>query len=140
MHNPLQGTAEHYNSTNRNNDSKNECFYSPSATSDGCAIGRHLTGEHAIVAKTLDLDTGNQKETNLGYVAGGGSDVEQLFRMFEANGIGIPEIFKDIPVSFLQELQTVHDTASNWYFRGISEVGQKNIDYMSKHISLELYI
>lgn len=121
----LNDTAEHYTKDNRNvafseKYSGYGCAYLPTDSSEGCAIGRHLSEIHKKLIEEKDLDT------CIG--------VGELFYEFKQEGVPIPEIFENLPMSFLGALQALHDMQDNWDATGLTDTGKKVVEYIRECI------
>lgn len=113
----LDDTVAHYNSTNRgiivNNKGGNDsCHYSPSATSEGCSIGRQIKDKK--LCKKFDL----KKNT----------PVELLE--------GLPEELLEYGLPFLRVLQRFHDSNECWNENGLTEVGKENYEIIKSNYKL----
>lgn len=95
----LQSTINHYNSKNRAVNENGSCCYTPTATSDGCAIGRWLD------KKTLD------SICNTVIVR----DIEEKLPVWMFN----------LGLDFLTEIQTLHDMDDFWNPLGLSPEGKE---------------
>jgi len=108
----LEETVNHYNSNNRCSEDEYgvSCRYSPitlglEGKSEGCAIGRKLTPE---LARTIDLK----------YGSGGVKTVVS----------DLPQELIELEIGFLQDIQGLHDAASNWIETGLSQRGQIEVN------------
>lgn len=100
----IDDVVAHYNSNNRalQEMSTFRCQYSPTPTSDGCAIGRRLSEETlALIAPA-----------NMAVVARG------VF-------IKLPTWMQQLGQDFLSAVQSLHDQGSYWDENGITESGKK---------------
>lgn len=118
----LEETAAHYNSTNRAvKEGTSNCQYSPTATSEGCAIGRKLPKE---LAHFLDV-------TPVSF-SGKSVNSQEVFDL-------MPEELKRLGKRFLRELQSLHDRISNWNNLGLSELGKTRVLRMKALIANGYY-
>lgn len=118
----LLDTINHYNVNNRCVSNGN-CRYSPKilgleGVSKGCAIGRFLDPE---LAYKIDEENGE--------IA--------MERLIEKD-YPLPEWMRNMSISFLQEIQTLHDIASNWNETGLSEYGKLVVNEICKLYNIEL--
>lgn len=106
----LLDTIEYYTTdTNRRCIRGNRCQYSPvtlklEGTSEGCAIGRHMTPENALKADQYDI-------ASIGFV-------------FKLRGSLLPDWMRSIDVEVLREIQDLHDTSDYWVDNGLSNQGK----------------
>jgi len=89
------------------------CVYSPTKTSEGCAIGRHLIGSLED-KKAWDCS---------------GSISTCLDSIYRRNIKDIrPEWMKTMNTAFLEMIQNLHDIEHNWNeISGLSEEGKKEL-------------
>jgi len=93
----LLNTLEYFSDRNKRCVSKaGGCQYSPTKTSDGCAIGRFLTGTPQELARW-------DSEGGYAYCA----DAAQMGRLPDIR----PEWMKRMPEDFLTEMQKWHDSS-----------------------------
>jgi hypothetical protein len=111
----LDDTVEYYSADPIGRRSRNtadfngSCKYDPAKagkadTSEGCAIGRHMTPEQKAVA-----------DHNKGV---GSSSVNELPVHL------IPEKLRDMPIEFLRRVQSLHDSDHHWDANGLSSLGR----------------
>lgn len=129
--NLLDETVQHYvedvNRRNLTND-RSKCFYSPISSrkegiSAGCAIGRKLPPELA-----LEIDQKFPAGCTISQLLSGQTFTER-----------IPDTLKDMGVSFLQDLQSLHDNDRNWMEGKLTTVGVSWYDTMVHYIKKDLY-
>jgi hypothetical protein len=95
----------------------NLCRYHPSTinhpTSEGCAIGRHLSKELAI-----ELD--QEVET----------DVMSVFHR-------LPSELQTLGNTFLQDVQDLHDCVRYWFEEGLRDYGKEKLKRIIKRYELQ---
>lgn len=106
----LQYTITHYNANNRSHgiaNSVNSCTYCPSSpNSKGCAIGQHLSTETQIFFD-------NQKKP-----------IKILAKEY---GELLPLWMQKMSISFLQDIQSLHDRKECWDENGITNAGWNRV-------------
>lgn len=106
----LDETIQHYNRDNR---SFNNflCSYIPDdpSTSEGCAIGRKLSKSY----KKKMMASEKFSEINI-------RDVNRLFYELHT-----PRYFKGMPLSFLKQVQGLHDDDNFWCRNGLTDDGEE---------------
>lgn len=111
----LNETLAHYNSTNRSVGAvQQECKYYSNDTT-GCAIGRLI--EDKELCKKLD---------NLVHSSVNDSEVWKL----------LPESVKQYEQSFLDSLQSLHDTDVFWNEFGVTSKGESMVNAMKEKFGL----
>lgn len=116
----LQDTIQYYSQDpdGRRCSDDNSCSYSPNtlgieATSEGCAVGRLLSAELR----------------------------EELDRDFEGKSVGHDLLFRTLPkevqelgLVFLLKLQNLHDSDVYWDSKGLSKVGEEEVQRIEEWI------
>lgn len=107
---------------NRRCQIEGECKYSPEtlhlSTSEGCAIGRHVTKEAALY---LDNE----------YVS-----VNNIFARSSYLKL-LPEWLSDLGVDFLKHCQNLHDHNNHWNNKGLTHVGKEAVEMIIKEFNLD---
>ncbi len=117
----LEDTASHYHLENRSLDREGRCVYIPfeGSCSEGCAIGRYMTGEDKKKIVRPSINT-----KNVGYL--------------KENGLKLSKL-KGISIVFLSNLQSLHDMAENWDQDGISGAGKKELEEIKRKLERGVY-
>ena len=97
----LDNTLAYFNSSTRCVDGTN-CQYAPTATSEGCALGRKMEDKELCA----ELDTMSVNATDKRVIG------------------ALPVEIQELGVEFLYSLQKLHDNKFNWTETGLSEKGQ----------------
>lgn len=113
----LDETIDFYDSNNRSvKNSKdffncdNVCVYSPTETSPGCAIGRHIEDKALLVKwDVINLPINSDKLTD-----------------------EIPQHLFDLGVDFLRQVQRLHDDKVLWNEEGLSPRGKAEYERIIK--------
>lgn len=114
----LNETIAFYNSNNRGVGEpgvNKSCVYSATATSPGCAIGRHIDPD---LAKSLD-----ESPTGSGIVN------DPVFNK-------MPEKLKELTQPFLCQMQSLHDEENFWNENGLSKLGEERVKDIKKTFHL----
>ncbi len=114
----LDDTVNHYNLNNRSYFG-GSCSYIPldESCSEGCAIGRKLpkTYKKKLIDSSYNIT----------------ASVSGLFEYF-----GVPKYFKGMPVSFLRQVQVLHDEPTHWTSEGLSELGVSYYEKIKTNFNL----
>lgn len=107
----IEDEASFYHSGNRAvmpyGDGKYRCVYTPTETSPGCAIGRHLDRDCVIIRENLIGSIGTFLQSYNAYLVN-----------------STPLWMREMGSEFLQSCQTLHDEESFWDENGLSEAGK----------------
>lgn len=115
----VEETAAHYNILNRSFET-GVCKYSCSDPnrSEGCAIGRKLSKK---VKKWLLETMCDERKIILNQASW-----PRVVGIAKRDGLKVtPQVFKNLSMSFLCELQSLHDQSDNWDKLGLSKTGKK---------------
>jgi len=120
----LEDTVSFFNSSNRNFIRKKnfvtlnneQCVYSPTENSPGCAIGRHLS-------KKLANELDRQKLTSVSYTV-----------IFDK----LPDWMKDLGNAFLEDVQRLHDWSAYWTKDGLSKEGKLEVSRIKNRHDLNI--
>lgn len=116
----LEQTIAYYSEdVNRRCRTEDVCCYSPLTIgkeniSEGCAIGRLLP---------LELRNKLDKEFPTS------NTVSKVFDM-------LPKEIQDLSLGFLEDLQSLHDSDSNWDSKGLTKTGISQVNFIKKHFNL----
>ena len=89
-----------------------KCVYAPTQTSPGCAIGRCLPRESEALNYT------------------------GLIGSYLSEGRHLPDWMREMGVSFLQDMQSLHDNCSCWNESGLSEEGKSRVEWYKTNYNL----
>jgi len=113
----IEETITHYTLKNRGEIKTSigsKCIYSPTPTSEGCAIGRLIADKE--VCKAMDVLAGCVNDPKL----------ESL----------LPTEIKELGVDFLLALQRLHDGEDNWSDNGLTLSGISTVNSIKNQFSL----
>lgn len=123
----LNETIAHYNSKNRCVDLKLGCVYAPTQTSAGCAIGRHLPLELAQGFDQLAKDNQGCPDG-----IGWGVSADRIYSK-------LPESLKELGMTFLARMQSLHDNENNWDSDGLNApYGKQNVAEIVRDFELQV--
>jgi hypothetical protein len=117
----LQSTIDYYSvdpMSRRCATETNGCYYSPKRaskpTSEGCAIGRHLTEENKEELDRIVLN---------GFTSG---EISAVLGFLNARKL-LPDWMQLMDPLFLRSIQLLHDNGRNWLLNGLSPEGKSSI-------------
>ena len=118
----LEIVSKHYNLNNRAS-VDNACVYVFKAE-DGevrnCAVGMFLPKRiKSIIEDNVDINS---------------AGVQNLFKFLKKKKIATPKRLKGLSITFLNDLQNLHDTNKYWEVNGMSFIGKREV----KHIRLKI--
>jgi hypothetical protein len=123
----LKSTIDYYSADPANRrctSAVDRCYYSPEhankPTSEGCAIGRHLTSEEG--KKMWD-------DANL--------TIDELATDPDYKGY-MPEWMQALPRRFLAGVQSLHDNRHNWDATGLTDRGKRSVNSIIRLYKLNL--
>jgi hypothetical protein len=117
----LEETIEVYKKFPRSADIYNgSCLYVPQSGSGspGCAVGRLLDDEENEIWAEYE-----------------GNDYESIL----SDGVDKPDALRDFPVSFVVDLQILHDTNFHWVGQELTEDGLAFVERIKRKIEAGLY-
>lgn len=126
----LEDTVKYYSEdVSRRCVDDGECRYSPESLniqdiSEGCAVGRLLPRD--LCNKLDDLDPS--------------LSAGSFFNTEKYPNLGIPQDILDLGKRFLVDLQSLHDTDSNWDINGLSERGNRFVNSIQQGVETNYYI
>lgn len=111
----LDNTIQYFNLTNRAVDYRGFCFYvHPSNKDQRCAIGRELSEKKALKLLNTEMPVPNKKVFNI-----------------------LPDRLKNMGVSFLKEIQILHDNELYWTATGLSGRGKREVKRICRVYNLQ---
>lgn len=120
----LEDTVKYYSKAPVSRRCRNSkgCRYTGEAAerpkSEGCAVGRIMPKALAVKLDKI-----------------GGTSVSSVFFFHERGEIKLSKKILDLGVSFLSHLQALHDAASCWTSRGLSDYGKRKVECIKASIS-----
>lgn len=120
----LESTVKYYSEDTRRRciNSDGNCFYSPiqagNSLSEGCAIGRYMSNSQKTTSTLMIYDN---------------MSINKLPKHL------IPEYLTELPMSFLKNLQLLHDNGINWIVNSLSNDGKNKVNLMKSSIKAGLY-
>ena len=132
----LIDTIEYYSKdTSRRCVSAKACFYSPRECNDHLKDGKEYTGDGCAIGRLFkpeDRYRIDQTITNTYYAD---TTVEILFEIDEILEF-TPDWLQEMDISFLVDLQCLHDAHSHWDSEGLTDEGHNFAERMYKNYSL----
>ena len=111
----IKMVANHYDNSNRGV-GEFGCVYFNSNTGNKCAVGMCMTNEALDEFGEFDDSAHGLNE----HIVEQGREFDLMLK---------PE-FRGHAVDFWDLLQNFHDTNDNWCYRGLTDEGRKNLDYL----------